>query len=84
MSPTSPSDNDELVPDPQVWKELGITSMTGWRWTRDPALDFPPQITIRRRNFRSRKQLEAFKARMLRQALKQVRRSPDVTQHASE
>jgi hypothetical protein len=79
---SSPSDNDELVPDPQVWKELGITSMTGWRWTRDPDLDFPPQIKIRRRNFRSRRQLEAFKARMVRQALKQAHRSPDVTRSA--
>jgi hypothetical protein len=77
MSPTSPSDNDELVPDPQVWRELGITSMTGWRWTRDTDLEFPPQIKIRRRNFRSRQQLEAFKARMVRQAL--AHRSPDVT-----
>ena len=31
-------DFDELVPDPQVWSELNITSMTGWRWTRDPEL----------------------------------------------
>ena len=23
--------SDELVPDPQVWRELGVTSMTGWR-----------------------------------------------------
>jgi predicted DNA-binding transcriptional regulator AlpA len=65
----SPCDNDELVPDPQVQRELGITAMTLWRWTRDPALDFPPQIKIRNRNFRSRKQFEAFKQRMVRQAM---------------
>jgi hypothetical protein len=78
-----PSDNDELVPDPQVWRELGITSMTGWRWTRDPDLDFPPLIKIRRRNFRSRKQLEAFKHRMVKAALKTAHRSPDVTPRAA-
>ena len=54
---------DTFVPDPQVWKELGISSMTGWRWQRDPDLNFPPRIQIRGRNFRSRKQLERWKAR---------------------
>jgi predicted DNA-binding transcriptional regulator AlpA len=58
-------DVDELVPDPQVWRELGITSMTGWRYTHDAELNFPPPIKIRTRNFRSRRQLESFKARLL-------------------
>ena len=60
---------DQLIPDPIVWKELGVTSMTPWRYTRDPDLDFPPPIKIRNRNFRSRSALEAFKARMLRVAI---------------
>ncbi len=60
---------DQLIPDPVVWKELGITPMTGWRYTHDPELDFPPPIKIRNRNFRSRLLLEAFKARMLRLAI---------------
>jgi hypothetical protein len=85
MSPTAAetADNipDELVPDPQVCREFNITSMSLHRWTNDPALDFPPKIKIRDRNFRSRKQLEAFKARMVRQALKQARH-PDVTSAA--
>jgi predicted DNA-binding transcriptional regulator AlpA len=55
-----------FVSDPQVWKELGISSMTGWRWQRDPDLNFPPRIQIRGWNFRSRKQLERWKAEMLR------------------
>ena len=63
---------DELVPDPQVWRELGITSMTGWRYTHDPDLNFPPPIKIRTRNFRSRRQLEKFKARLLREAMSRV------------
>jgi hypothetical protein len=62
-------DRDELVPDPQVWREFGITPMTGWRWTQDPELGFPPAIKIRTRCFRSRRQLEAFKARMLAAAI---------------
>ena len=61
---------DALVPDPVVWREFGISSMTLWRWSRDPNR-LPPQIKIRERNFRSRRQLEEFKARMLRVAIKQ-------------
>jgi len=60
---------DTFVPDRQVWKELGISSMTGWRWQRDPNLNFPPRIQIRGRNFRSRKQLERWKAEMLRRSI---------------
>ena len=60
---------DTFVPDPQVWKELGISSMTGWRWQRDRNLNFPPRIQIRGRNFRSRKQLERWKAEMLRRSI---------------
>jgi predicted DNA-binding transcriptional regulator AlpA len=60
---------DTFVPDPQVWRELGISSMTGWRWQRDPDLHFPPRIQIRGRNFRSRKQLERWKGEMLRQSI---------------
>jgi hypothetical protein len=60
--------NDELVPDPVVWREFGISSMTGFRWTHDPELGFPPIIKIRDRNYRSRRALEAFKQRRIRGA----------------
>jgi hypothetical protein len=60
---------DTFVPDPVVWRELGVSSMTGWRWSRDRALDFPPAIQIRGRNFRSRRQLERWKAEMLRRSI---------------
>lgn len=59
---------EELVPDPQVWLELGISSMTGYRWTHDPHLDFPKAVKIRNRNYRTRRALEDFKARMSRRA----------------
>jgi hypothetical protein len=61
--------NETLVPDPVVCREFGIVSMSLWRWTRDPELNFPPAIRIRGRNFRSRRQLEAFKERMIRAAI---------------
>jgi hypothetical protein len=59
---------DQLIPDPQVWKEFGVSSMTGHRWTNDPDLDFPPIVKIRDRNYRSRKALEEFKRRRIRGA----------------
>jgi len=73
-TPPSDTNPDKLIPDPVVCAEFGVTAMTLWRWTRDTDLNFPPPIAIRNRNFRSRKQLEAFKERMLRKAMRQ--RSP--------
>jgi hypothetical protein len=63
---------DELVPDPIVCREFNISAMTLWRWDHDPeltALGFPPPVTIRKRKFRLRKQLEAFKRTILRRAI---------------
>jgi len=60
---------DELVPDPLVWREFGVISMTGWRWTNDPELGFPPAIKIRNRCFRSRRALEEFKDRLMRESI---------------
>ena len=57
------------MPDPEVWKEFGVTSMTLYRWTNDRDLGFPPVIKIRQRNFRSRRALEAFKQRLIARAL---------------
>jgi hypothetical protein len=63
----------EFVPDPQVFKELHISPMTGWRWDRDPeliALGWPPPVYIRRRKFRVREKLETFKQALLSRAIK--------------
>jgi hypothetical protein len=38
MSPIRTLEHDELVPDPQVIRELGITAMSLWRWDRDATL----------------------------------------------
>lgn len=62
-------DTDEFVPDPQVWREFNVTPMTGWRWTRDPNLGFPPPIKIRSRNYRSRRAINAFRERMVREGM---------------
>lgn len=69
---------DTLVPDPQVWKEFGISSMTGWRWTNDPDLKFPPPIKIRNRCFRSRRAIEEFKQHVVRASIAQRSRKTEV------
>jgi hypothetical protein len=61
---------DSLVPDAQVAKELGISVMGLWRRSNDPDEDFPAPIKIRSRNFRSRRALEQYKARKLREAMR--------------
>ena len=62
---------DSLVPDAQVCIELGgISKMTlNRRDNYDPA--FPALIKVNGRNFRSRRQLEAYKARLLHEAARQ-------------
>jgi hypothetical protein len=64
---------DELVPDPQVGKELSVSLMTLWRWDRDQemaALGWPPPVYIRKRKYRGRKLLEKFKSAALRRAIR--------------
>jgi hypothetical protein len=66
------SNNDELVADPTVARELGISLMTIWRYDHDPVmaeLGWPVRVNIRKRNFRSRNQLEKYKAAMLKRAM---------------
>jgi hypothetical protein len=71
---------DQLVPDPAVAREFGVTPMTIYRWDHDPrmaALGWPPAIKLpNTRNYRSRRRLEAFKAGIARAGLDAVRPSP--------
>jgi hypothetical protein len=70
-------EGDALIPDPLVCREFNITSMSLWKWTRDPNLSFPPVIKIRKRNYRSRKALDAFKARLMRKAISRHKSDAD-------
>ena len=67
---------DELVPDPKVQKEFGISAMTLRRWDDDPKLNFPPAIKIKTRKYRSRRALDAFKAELLRKAIADRNKKP--------
>jgi hypothetical protein len=66
-------EHDVLVPDSQAAVELGgVSRMTLFRWDRDPAKagqGFPPRVMLNGRGYRSRKQLEKFKANLMRKAL---------------
>jgi hypothetical protein len=65
---------DSLVPDAIARAELGgVSKMTWWRWQRDAhmaAMGFPVAIVLRDRTYRSRAELEAFKAHLMREAIK--------------
>jgi hypothetical protein len=65
---------DTLVPDPMVAQEFGdVTLMTLYRWDHDPkmiAQGWPPPVKIRKRNHRSRRALDAFKQKLVTQAVK--------------
>lgn len=60
---------DSFVPEARVREEFDITAMTLHRWDKDKSLGFPPPIPIRGRKYRSRKQLEEFKARQVKLAI---------------
>lgn len=66
-------ENADLVPDPKVARSLGVTLMTLWRWTRDPELRFPKRIKIKTRNYRSQRELDAWRERMVRKSMGKVR-----------
>jgi hypothetical protein len=64
---------DEFIPDPQVCREFHVTSMTLWRWDNEPSTapeGWPPAVKMGRRNFRSRKAIEAVKANLVLAAIK--------------
>jgi hypothetical protein len=57
--------HDELVADKQARKECGgVCRMTFNRWAKDPKLQLPPAVVIRKRNYRWRSQLEKFKEQL--------------------
>jgi hypothetical protein len=76
--------DDTLVPDPLVCREFSISKMSLWKWTRDQKLGFPPVIKIRRHNYRSRRALDAFKARLLREAISSRSGTEDQVEHVND
>jgi hypothetical protein len=61
---------DTLVADAQVRAELGGMSLMTLNRRDNYDADFPPKVTVAGRNYRFRSQLEAYKARLLRAAVR--------------
>jgi hypothetical protein len=64
--------HDTFVADSVVARELGVSTMTLWRYDHDNKMidaGWPAKIVMGRRNYRSRKALEEFKANMLGHAM---------------
>jgi predicted DNA-binding transcriptional regulator AlpA len=58
-----PSKFEDLIPDREVLFRLNISPQTLWRFTYEPRyrdLAFPAVVKIGRRNFRSRRAIEAW------------------------
>ena len=65
-------DRDVLVADPQFIEEFDISNNTKGRYDKDPRmheLGWPLPIKIKDRNYRSRRQIEEFKANLLKRAI---------------
>jgi hypothetical protein len=63
-------DHDTLVPDHIARAELGgLTAMSFYRRDSNPEADWPKKIKWHGRNYRSRQQLEQYKAKLMAQAL---------------
>jgi predicted DNA-binding transcriptional regulator AlpA len=56
-------DEKRLLPDSVVCRRYGVSSMTVWRWDRDPALNFPKPFRIKGRKYRDSGELDEFDQR---------------------
>jgi hypothetical protein len=56
---------DDLLPDAKVAQRYGVHPRSVTRWDKDPKLGFPAAISINGRNYRRRRELEAFERRQV-------------------
>jgi hypothetical protein len=78
---------DSLVPDVTVQEEFGVGPMGIHRWDADPemaAIGWPPPVYIRKRKYRSRRKLEAFKAALVRRSIRDRKRNEPDEDEAAE
>src|SRR5690349_21561268 len=58
-------DDEDLIPAPQMRREMGgISAMTEWRWSHNAALGFPQPLVINRRKYYARGKIREFRARL--------------------
>jgi hypothetical protein len=76
-----------LIPDPEVFDDLSITAMTGWRWDRDPdklAEGWPPPIYRGRYKFRDENKLKKYKAKLVKQGIAKHKLQPEQARQRKE
>jgi predicted DNA-binding transcriptional regulator AlpA len=60
----------DLIADSAIVRYLGVSRMTIARWENDPDLRFPKCIKIKTRNYRSVRDLLAWRAHLARKAVR--------------
>lgn len=65
----------DLIPDPVIARQLGVTLMTIWRWDQDPKLGFPKRIKIKTRNYRAASELAAWRDKMVRNSARAIKKA---------
>ena len=60
----------EMIPNPALARELGVTTRTISRWLNNPKILLPRPIEINRRKYFERGAIEAWKVAFLQQALR--------------
>lgn len=62
----------DLVPDPVIAKQLGVTLMTIYRWDHSPNVGFPKAVKINTRNYRVASELTAWRDKLVRASAKKA------------
>lgn len=65
----------DLVPDPEVARQFGVTLMTIWRWDQTPAMGFPKRIKINTRNYRKASEVLAWRDKLFRQGTRTAKKA---------
>lgn len=65
----------DLIPDPEIARQLGVTLMTIWRWDHSPEMGFPKRIKINTRNYRSASDLAAWRDKLVRQSVRDAKKA---------
>ena len=70
---------NEYLPAPSIQARYNISPITLWRWLHDPTLGFPPPLTINRRRFFKRAEIEAWERNRIRLSQVAAGRMPCLT-----
>ncbi len=66
-------DDDRFLPARAVWERYDVTSMSIWRWLRDPAMGFPRPVLFGRLRYWKLSELLAWEASRPRASAQPVR-----------